>query len=57
MGIDNKIGVKHKIDYRKLTLKISKLRYKGNEPPKELLQQANKIGRMAGVSEEELKNL
>ena len=57
MGIDNKIDVKHKIDYRKFTLKISKLRYKGNEPPKELLQQVNKIGRMACVSEDELKNL
>ena len=57
MEIDDKFDVKHKIDYLKLALKISKIRYKGDEPPNELLQQAHEIGRLAGVSEQELKNL
>jgi hypothetical protein len=57
MEIDDKIDVKHKIDYLKLALKISKIRYKGDEPPKKLIQQAHEIGRLAGVSEQELENL
>ena len=57
MEIDNKIDVKHKIDCLKLALKISKIRYKGDEPPKKLIQQAHEIGGLAGVSEQELENL
>ena len=57
MEIDNRVHVKFKIDYLKLALKISRLRYKGDEPPKELLRQAHEVGRLAGVSEEELNNL
>ena len=52
MEIDNKIDVNHNIDYLKLALKISKIRYKGDEPPKKLLQQAPEISRLAGVSEQ-----
>ena len=57
MEIDDKIDVKHKIDYLKLALKISKIRFQGDEPSKELLQQAHEIGRLAGTSEQELENL
>jgi hypothetical protein len=57
MEIDDKIDVKNKIDYLKLALKLSKIRYKGDEPPNELLQQAQEIGRLAGISEQELENL
>ena len=57
MKIDNKYLLENKLDYLKLTLKISKLRYHGDVPPKKLLQQAYEIGRLAGISELELKNI
>jgi hypothetical protein len=57
MEIDDKIPFKQKLDYLKLILKISKIRYQGNEPSKDLLQQAREIGRLAGISEQELENL
>ena len=57
MEIDDKIDIKHKSDYLKLVLKISKIRYQGDEPSKELLQQKREMGRLAGISEQELENL
>ena len=48
---------KFKIEYFKLALKISILRFQGDEPPKGLLQQAHDIGRLANVPEHELNNL
>ena len=57
MEIDDNIPVEYKLDYLKLSLKISKIRLQGNEPPKELLQQARELGRLANISEDELKNL
>ncbi len=57
MEIDDKYLLKHKLDYLKLALKISKLRYHGDEPPKGILQRAHELGRLAGISEQELKNL
>jgi hypothetical protein len=57
MKIDEKYFFKHKINYLKLALKISKIRYQGDEPPKKLLQKAHEIGRSAGISEQELENL
>jgi hypothetical protein len=57
MEIDDKYLFDHKLDYLKLVFKISKLRYRGDEPPRELLQQAHELGRLAGISKEELKNL
>ena len=57
MEIAEKILFKQNLDYLKLVLKISKLRYKGQEPPKNLLQQAREIGRLAGISKQELYNL
>jgi hypothetical protein len=57
MKIDERYLLDHKLDYLKLTLKISKLRYHGNEPPKELLQQAYEIGRLVGIPEMELESI
>ena len=49
--------LKHKRDYFKLFLKIWTMRYRGDEPPKELLQQAHEIGHLVGISKKELKYL
>jgi hypothetical protein len=57
MQTDEKRLLKHKLDYLKLALKISKIRYRGDEPPKGLLKRAHKLGRLAGISKDELKNL
>lgn len=57
MELAEKIPFKQNLDYLKLVLKISKLRYKGQEPSKKLLQQAREIGRLAGISKQELYNL
>ena len=57
MKIDENDLLDHKLDYLKLILKISKLRYHGDEPPKELLRQAYEIGRLVGISEVELKSV
>jgi hypothetical protein len=57
MRIDDKIELKNNIDYLKLALKISMLRLKGDEPPNELIHHAHKMGRLAGVSEQELNSL
>jgi hypothetical protein len=57
METDDKYLLKHKLDYLKLALKISKIRYHGNEPDKEILKIAHELGHLAGISKEELKNL
>jgi hypothetical protein len=57
MEIDDKILVKHKLDYLKLTLKISKLCYHGEEPSIDLLLQAQQVGSLAKIPNEELNNL
>jgi hypothetical protein len=57
MEIDDKYLLDNKLDYLKLTLKISRLRYHGDEPPEEILQQAYQIGRLVGISEIELKSI
>jgi hypothetical protein len=57
MEIDNKFLLKHKVEYLKLTLKISKLRYHGKEPDTNLLLQAQKIGDLAGIPDDELNSL
>jgi hypothetical protein len=57
MELDDKFISKHKLDYLKLALKISRMRYHEEEPPKELLQRAHELGRLAGISEIELKGL
>jgi hypothetical protein len=55
MEIDDKIEAKYKNDYLNLILKISWLRLKGDEPTNKLLKQAHEVGRLAGISEHELK--
>ena len=57
MEIHDKSLLKLKKDYLKLSLKIYTMRYRGEEPSKELLQQALELGRLAGISEIELKSL
>jgi hypothetical protein len=57
MEIDDKYFLKHKRNYLRLFLKIWTMRRQGSESPKDLLQQAHNLGRLAGISEEELKNL
>ena len=57
METDDKYFLKHKRDYLKLFLKIWTMRCHGDEPPKELLQQAHEVGHLAGISEQELRNL
>ena len=57
MEIDDKYTSKYKIDYLLLTLKICRMRYQGEEPPKELLERAYMIGSLAGISKIELDGL
>ena len=57
MEIDNKYLLKHKLDYLKLTLTISKLRYHGEEPSMDLLLQAHEVGHLADIPDDELNNL
>ena len=53
---DKKLA-KLKRDFFNLVLEISKLRYKGKEPPFALIMQAQKIGRLAHISEHQLDKL
>lgn len=57
MKIDNKHLFRHKLDYLKLTLKISKMRYDGKEPSMDLLLKAQELGCLAQIPDEELNNL
>lgn len=47
----------HKLNYLKLTLKISKMRYHGEEIPMELLTQAQRVGSLADIPDNELDSL
>ena len=57
MKIDNKHLLKRKLDYLKLTLKISKMRYHGEEPSMDLLLQAQEVGCLAKIPDDELNKL
>ena len=57
MEIDDKYPSKYKIDYLLLSLKIFRMRYQGDEPPKELLDEAYVFGLLAGISKIELNSL
>jgi hypothetical protein len=57
MQIDDKYLFKHKLNYLELTLKISKLRYHGEEPSMDLLLQAHEVGHLADIPDDELNNL
>ena len=57
METNNKLLLKHKYDYLELSLKISKLRYYGEEISTDLLLQAQKLGCLANIPDDELNNL
>jgi len=57
MEKNDKNLLKNKIDYLKLSLKITKLRYQGEEPPIELLMKAHELGCLAEISDDDLDNL
>ena len=57
MEIDDKYLFEHKLEYVKLLVRISRIRYRGDEPPEEYVNQARKLGQLIGVSEEELNRL
>jgi len=57
MEPDDKHLLKHKLDFLKLALKISKSRYHGAEPSPKLLKEAHELNHLAGMSNEELENL
>lgn len=57
MVTDDKNLLKHKLDYLRLTLKISRLRYHEKEPDMNLLLEAQKAGTLAHIPDDELNNL
>ena len=57
MEPDEKDLINQKIEYLKAALKISRIRYNGDEPPKGLLKRAHELGHLAGIPKEELENL
>ena len=57
MKTNNKLYLKHKYDYLELCLKISKLRYYDKEVPIDLLLQAQRIGSLAQIPDDELNAL
>lgn len=57
MEINDRNRLKHKLDYLELSLKITKLRYRGEEPPIELIMQAHEVGCLAHIPDDELNNL
>jgi hypothetical protein len=57
METNNKVILKHKYDYKKLSDKITKIRYNGDEVPIDLLLQAHKVGCLAEIPDGELNNL
>jgi len=57
MEINDKLFLKYKYDYLELSLKISKLRYDGEEAPIDLLLQALQAGYLSDIPDDELNNL
>ena len=55
MEINDKLFLKYKYDYLELSLKISKLRYDGEEVPIDLLLQALQAGCLSDIPDDELK--
>jgi hypothetical protein len=53
----NRYLLQHKLEYLKLTVKISRIRYHGKEPDRDLLLEAQKIGLIADIEDNELNNL
>jgi hypothetical protein len=56
MKTNDKNLVMHKLNYLELTLKISKMRYHGEEIPIELLVKAHKLGSLAQIPDSELNS-
>lgn len=57
MKTNNKLLLKNKYDYWELCLKISKLRYYDEEVPLDLLFQAQRLGSLAQIPDDELNAL
>lgn len=57
MEIDDIYPFENKLEYLKFVLKISRIRNQGEDPPEALLKQAFEVGRLAGISEDELNQL
>ena len=57
MEKDYRVHFKFKLEYLKLALEISILRFQGFDPRESLLKKARELGRLAKVSEHEIKNL
>jgi hypothetical protein len=57
MEMDYNYLFKQKLEYLKLTVMISKLRYHGKEPDMDLLLEARKLGELAAIPDDELNNL
>ena len=57
MKTDDKNLAKLKREYLNLTLKISKIRTKGEEPSFALIKRARDIGRLARISEQQIDKL
>jgi hypothetical protein len=52
METDYRTNFKFKVEYFKLALQISILRFQGDEPSKRLIQQAQDMGRLASVADQ-----
>ena len=57
METDYRTNLKFKYEYYKLSIQISILRLRGLEPSERLLQEAQNMGHLVGVSKEVLENL
>ncbi len=57
MKTNNKLFLKNKYDYLELSLKISELRYYDKEVPTDLLLQAQKLGELALIPDDDLNAL
>jgi hypothetical protein len=57
MEIDDRYPFENKLEYLKFVLKISRIRNQGEDAPEALLKQASEVGRLAGISEDELNQL
>ena len=57
MKTNDKQLLKHKLDYLKLSFKISKMRYHGEIASTELLLKALELGSLANIPDDELNSL
>jgi hypothetical protein len=57
MKQDQKDLVKYRFRYLKLIYEITKYKMSGEQPPKELLQQAREVALRASIPKDELENI